>query len=129
VQVRPTGPGPTKTRFGKRDSENGIRKTGLEKRDSKKRDSALSRLGLTKTDSESEIRKNEIRKNEQNGKRDSKNEILNLRGFGKRDSEKTGFGLQADWARPSKNWIISVCALQLQLQSFKPINKKKWAIL
>ncbi len=83
MQVRPTGPGPTKTRFGKRDSENGIRKTGLEKRDSKKRDSALSRLGLTKTDSESEIRKNEIRKNEQNGKRDSKNEILNLPGFGK----------------------------------------------
>jgi hypothetical protein len=44
-------------------------------------------------------------------------------GFGKRDSEfgKTGFGLQADRARPGKNWIISVCALQLQLQSYKRV--------
>jgi hypothetical protein len=46
-------------------------------------------------------------------------------GFGK----KTGFRLHDDRAWPAKNWIISVCALQLQLQSFKPINRKKWAIL
>ncbi len=37
--------------------------------------------------------------------------------------EKTGFDLQADQARPDKNGIISVCDLQLQLQSFKPINR------
>jgi hypothetical protein len=37
-------------------------------------------------------------------------------GFG-----KTGFGLQADRAQPGKNWIISVCALQLQLQSYKRV--------
>jgi hypothetical protein len=59
------------------------------------------------------------------GKRDS-----GKRDSGKRDSEKkTGFRLHDDLARPAKNWIISVCALQLQLQSFKPINRKKWAIL
>jgi hypothetical protein len=48
-------------------------------------------------------------------------------GLEKRDSEKktglgkTGFGLQADRARPSKNGLISVCALQLQLQSYKRV--------
>jgi len=30
------------------------------------------------------------------------------------EKRKTGFGLQADRARLDKNWIISVCALQLQ---------------
>ncbi len=59
-----------------------------------------------KRDSENGIKKNGIRK-----KRD----------YEKRDSEKTGFGLQADRARPGKNWIISVCALQLQLQSYKRV--------
>jgi len=39
--------------------------------------------------------------------------------FEKNGSRKTGFDLQAHSARPGKNWIISVCALQLQLQSYK----------
>ncbi len=42
-------------------------------------------------------------------------------GIQKTGLEKTGFGLQADRARPGKNWIISVCALQLQLQSYKRV--------
>jgi hypothetical protein len=42
-------------------------------------------------------------------------------GFGKSGLGKTGFGLQADRARPGKNGLISVCALQLQLQSYKRV--------
>jgi hypothetical protein len=38
-------------------------------------------------------------------------------GFEKTGFEKTGLG-----KRDSENGIISVCVLQLQLQSFKPIN-------
>jgi len=54
--------------------------------------------------------------------RPGKNGILKT-GFGIRKNgvRKTGFGLQADRARPGKNWIISVCALQLQLQSYKRV--------
>jgi len=46
------------------------------------------------------------------GKRDSM-ELAQTVGFGKTGFEKTGLG---------KNGIISICALQLQFQSFKPIN-------
>jgi len=57
------------------------------------------------------------------GKRDSENKNgIRKTGLvvrGKNRIRKTGFGLQADRARPGKNWIISVCALQLQLQSYK----------
>jgi hypothetical protein len=70
----------------------------------------VTELGCASPDDRARPGKNGIRKTGL-GKRDSE----------KWDSEKTGFGLQADRARPGKNWIIFVCALQLQLQSYKRV--------
>jgi hypothetical protein len=65
-------------------------------------------MGFGKQDSENEIRENGIQKTR----------------FGKQDSEKRDLEKWDSEKRDSENGIIFVCALQLQLQSFKPINTK-----
>jgi hypothetical protein len=92
---------------------------GLGKRDSKKRDleNGILKNGIKKTRlvvrGKNGIRKTGLVVRGKNGIRKTR---LEKTGFG-----KTGFGLQADRARPGKNSIISVCALQLQLQSYKRV--------